>query len=511
MNKKFAGFTQQQTEVLARKLGFKGPMEQFQNFLKSDSGLQQKFSAYESKAKKMVESSKTARGFAEGGLVDRTDLDTNPTGTVGSSSISTVNLPYTDASGKPGSTTISAVTPNPNSPGATLTNDMLTNPGNYVTTPTTSGITVSPDQLVGTNSGQATGTPDTVAGTGTAVTAGPVVATDPRTVSTSTVSDSVADATQDMVAATGTVSDGATVEAVTVDPSVRATVAGQLESLMAQFEGGNLPPWAAGAIRNVNGIMAGRGLGASSIAASASTQAAMESALEIAVRDAATYSQFELANLNNRQQAAMYNAQAFLQMDLANLDNEQQMALARSQAIIQGLFSDQAAENATRQFNATSQQQSDQFFASLRTQVDQFNASQMNAMEQFNVSQKNATDQFNREVNERRDQFNAANRLIVDQSNAEWRRQVTTINNAEANENARLTAQMLTGMTTAAYNNIMQRERDEYSFLYQASENALQRAADMVMAKYYANASSRTAKGEALGALAGSIIGGIFS
>ena len=38
-------------------------------------------------------------------------------------------------------------------------------------------------------------------------------------------------------------------------------------------------------------------------------------------------SQIDLANLDNRQRAAVQNAQAFLQMDMANLDNEQQATM----------------------------------------------------------------------------------------------------------------------------------------------------------------------------------------
>ena len=75
-------------------------------------------------------------------------------------------------------------------------------------------------------------------------------------------------------------------------------------------------------------------------------------------------------------------------MDLANLENEQATTLFKSQAQIQALFTDQAADNAAKQFNATSQNQTDQFFASLKTQVSQFNASQQNAVKQFNADAK---------------------------------------------------------------------------------------------------------------------------
>ena len=47
--------------------------------------------------------------------------------------------------------------------------------------------------------------------------------------------------------------------------------------------------------------------------------------------DAATMTQMDMANLNNRQQAAMQNAESFLQMDMANLTNEQQTTMFKAQ------------------------------------------------------------------------------------------------------------------------------------------------------------------------------------
>ncbi len=86
----------------------------------------------------------------------------------------------------------------------------------------------------------------------------------------------------------------------------------------------------------------------------------------LVMAEAAALSDLDMANLNNRQQAAVQNAQNFLQMDMANLSNRQQTELFTAQQRIPSLFTDQAAENAARQFNATSQNQTDQFFANLK-------------------------------------------------------------------------------------------------------------------------------------------------
>jgi hypothetical protein len=97
--------------------------------------------------------------------------------------------------------------------------------------------------------------------------------------------------------------------AAQADPSKQATVRGQMEELQADFEGGQTPAWAAGALRNVSAQMAARGLGASSMAGQALVQAAMEAALPIAQVDAATFSKFEFENLSNRQATAMFAAE----------------------------------------------------------------------------------------------------------------------------------------------------------------------------------------------------------
>ena len=97
--------------------------------------------------------------------------------------------------------------------------------------------------------------------------------------------------------------------AATGVPSTEATVQGQLTGLLEQFEGGETPAWAAGAMRAATATLAARGLGASSMAGQAIVQAAMESALPIAMADAQTRASFEAQNLSNRQQAAMFAAE----------------------------------------------------------------------------------------------------------------------------------------------------------------------------------------------------------
>ena len=58
----------------------------------------------------------------------------------------------------------------------------------------------------------------------------------------------------------------------------------------------------------------------------------------------------------------------------------------------QRLLSNQSAENAARNANMVSENQTQQFMANLNTQTKQFNAQQSNAMKQFNAAAENAAE-----------------------------------------------------------------------------------------------------------------------
>lgn len=141
----------------------------------------------------------------------------------------------------------------------------------------------------------------------------------------------------------------------------KATVQGQLTDLMKSFDDGKTPAWAAGAIRAANAAMASRGLGNSSMAATAIFQAAMESALPIAQQDASTFAQMGLQNLNNRQQVALANAAAQQGVEIANFNSEQQAALQNAANAFalqsQNLTNGQQTMLANLQIRAAVQQQ----------------------------------------------------------------------------------------------------------------------------------------------------------
>ena len=288
----------------------------------------------------------------------------------------------------------------------------------------------------------------------------------------------------------------------TVDP--KATVQYQLSELFKSIgTGTNLPAWASPAVQKVSAIMAQRGLGASSMASAAMTQAVMESAIPIAAADAKTYSQMELVNLSNEQAATMQNAMVyasmdrsnldarmnaatnnarnFLSIDLANLTNQQKTNELDYQGKLQSLFNDQAATNAASQFNAKTQNEVDMFFKELGSQVDNANKNRIAAQTQFNTDQANAQGRFVAQLQDSREKFNQNMSLQINQNNAQWRRNINTANTTLENETNRINAQNLLQINQTALANVWQRYRDEASWLMQSAENAKARAHQVAM------------------------------
>ena len=228
--------------------------------------------------------------------------------------------------------------------------------------------------------------------------------------------------------------------------------------------------------------------------------------------EAAALSNLDMSNLNNRQQAAVNNAQSFLQQDMANLSNRQQTDLFKAQQRTQALFTDQAAENASRQFNATSQNQVDQFFANLATQTAQFNATQTNAQSQFNAGQVNTVERFNAEMNNQRDQYNATNQLAIAQNNAVWRREIATADTAAVNRANELNANAVLDISKEAYDNLWSYYADTMEWAWTSADNTLERINKMAIAQLDAKArtdaqamASGSASGKAIGSLIGTL------
>jgi len=316
--------------------------------------------------------------------------------------------------------------------------------------------------------------------------------------------DQIADATQVVKpdarkVETGELLDGSAVnmaavkeatefEAAQADPSKRATVKGQLDDLMDDFDDGATPAWAAGAMRAATAAMAARGLGSSSMAGQAIVQAAMESALPIAQQDAQTTAAFEAANLSNRQQTALFAAQQradFLKLDfnqefqsrvanaakisdIANMNftAEQQIALENARMAQTVDITNLNAKNAkimanaaamanmdmanlsnqqqARVENAKSFLQMDLTNLNNAQQVEIFKANSVqqailsdaaadNAAKQFNASSVNQTNQFMADLESRTSQFNAAQSNALEQFNVGEVNAISKFNEEQSN------------------------------------------------------------------------------
>jgi hypothetical protein len=591
-------FTEKQREILARRLGYNGPMERFEDFVRSDPALERKYSAVVQKLQK----GGYVQKFQTGGTPTAPDAPTVTAAQIAEPTTTSGQL-VTATSAPTTATTVTAA-PAPTTTTATQEQQKAAAQVTAATgAPAVGNELKDLEAAQGTISPQAQVAAQTMEPTSTAV--GQLQAAEME-------ARKVEDApTREIVS--GELIEGPAVNQAQVDAALARneaaqgivtedmTIQGQLARLTTDFELKNPPAWAAGAMRNVTAQLAQRGLGASSLAGQALIQATLEAALPIAAQDAQVYrdmgiqnlsnkqqmavltaqqrAQFlgqefdqafqtrainaatisqianinfeakqqialenarmaqtadlanlnnrqalvmataaqiatlETANLNNRQQAAVVNAQAFLQMDLTNLNNRQQTALFKSQEMINAIMSDTAAQNAARQFNASSVNQVNQFYDSLSSQVKQFNAAQTNAMAQFNVEQRNAIGQFNANVQNQRDQFNAENRRLIDQSNAEWRRNIATANTAAINRANEFNATSALQVTMAEYNNLWQKYRDDIEYAWKTGENELDRETELAKQVLAKQATIEAAKfqleGEkykALGALSATLL-----
>jgi flagellar biosynthesis chaperone FliJ len=159
----------------------------------------------------------------------------------------------------------------------------------------------------------------------------------------------------------------------------------------------------------------------------------------------------------------------------------------------QAMLSDQAADNATKQFNATSDMQTDQFMASLASTIAQNNSARADAMTQFNNTQTNTIaaqnvgnaleaerlqdtmnsqiEQFNSQLAFQKDQFNVQNAVAIEQSNVNWRRQTNTANTAGVNAVNQANAMNAFNLSNQGLSFLWQEMRDAAKWEYEAAEN----------------------------------------
>jgi len=514
---KFAGFTPEQKHKVVQTMGYKGKVDntEMDKFIKSTPG---NSSAYDMAMQAAENAVGGIKKMAEGGTV------TTAT-TTADENANTAKTPEELAEEE------KKANEEKNKAISDMSYKSVSDPKSMASTVTPVKMTEDPNQILDESKGQVGDVTTQATATGvTASQATPSSELTPETISASAVADKTQDELDKVTAAQGTVSDKAQVtaakgdptkmtalgtedivqitdptqivppparkveegemisgsavdmaavkeatdiQAATADPSKKATVQGQLEGLMQDFEGGATPPWAAGAMRAATAAMAARGLGSSSMAGQAIIQATMESALPIAQQDAQVVAQFEAQNLSNRQQTALFAAQQradFLKLDfnqefqarvtnaakisdIANMNftADQQIALenarltqtanlanmsavnakvmadaaAMSQMDLTNLSNEQqaAVQNAQNflqmdMANLNNTQQTSMFKAQAIQQALLTDVAAENASKQFNATSKNQTNQFMASLNSQISQFNTTQTNAMNQFNA---------------------------------------------------------------------------------------------
>ena len=318
-----------------------------------------------------------------------------------------------------------------------------------------------------------------------------------------------------------------------------ASVRDELAGLMQDFQGGQVPAWAAGAMRAANAAMASRGLSMTSMAGMAVVQAAMESALPIAQMDASNKQEMalmkaeqrarfmgmefdqefqakvinaarvseianinfsaeqqvalenakmvqtvDLANLSNRQAKILADAATMSQLDMANLDNRQQAAVLNSQAFLQMDLSNLDNNQQMAMFKGQQNANSILSDAAAVNAARQFNASSQNQSDQFFANLGSQVNRFNAEQLNAMERFNAGEANALEQFNIQ---QVNARDQFNAQNHlvvAQANAQWFQAIATAANAAANQANRDAAlaanNLTMTAYNNAVQRERDLL-------------------------------
>jgi len=203
-------------------------------------------------------------------------------------------------------------------------------------------------------------------------------------------------------------------------------------------------------------------------------------------------------------------------MDMSNLTNAQQTEVLNTQNRQQAMLSDQAAANASRQFNAASQNQATEFMTNLSSTINIQNSARNDAMTQFNITEANRVaalnqgndleaqrlqetlnsqiGQFNEQLEYNRNQFNVQNSLAVEQSNVAWRRNLNTANTAGENAVNQANAMNSFNLSNQGLSFMWQEMRDSAKWEYDAGQNANEQKTRLTIAALQSEAAESDAK-----------------
>jgi hypothetical protein len=363
-------FTSKQKEIVARKMGYDGPMQMFDEFLAASPSDSQRYSAITSKfAERMAKGGMVKKNYADGGDVNKPVMNTTGTTYEAATTDVTPDMKVAQTQAAPAqAATATQVT---EAAGVTAPTT--------VTTPTITAATAAPavtKALEGVTAQQgavsqqaqvqaATQAPTTTALAGVEAAQGTAAQVEAAPTRTVQAGEIVSGPAVDMAKAEETLAKTQAAQGVVTE---EMTTQGQLNKLLQDFDAGAPPPWAAASLRAATAQLAARGLGASSLAGQAIIQATLEAATPIAAADAKVFETMGLTNLSNRQAIAVLTGQQRAQFLGQEFDQAFQTRVLNAARI---------ADIADKNFDA-------------QTQIALENARLTNTMDIANLSAKNA-------------------------------------------------------------------------------------------------------------------------
>lgn len=306
-----------------------------------------------------------------------------------------------------------------------------------------------------------------------------------------------------------------------------STVKEQFALLQDDWVGANgqskVPFYALGAVTAAKQEMNARGMGGSSMAAAAITQAGLEAMMPAAMADAQFFqtlsvksfdyqtsmglaklshiANLDMSQLEHRQRIAVDTANKFFQVDMSNVENDRLVAATNNANRMQALFSDQNYKNAAANLQFTTQAEQDRFY-------DQLSLSAQEATSRLLMTNR----QFNASVENTRAEFNSKMAMEIERDNVNYLRSINTANTAAENQQNLINSQNLLGISNTATANALTLQRDQLNRIFESSENIATRANNYAIAKLSADAAMNrlTAQqdhenGQDLGGFLGSI------
>ena len=253
-------------------------------------------------------------------------------------------------------------------------------------------------------------------------------------------------------------------QAATGEVTAESTIRGQLELLMEDITSGDAP-WADEAVRLATATMSRRGMGNSSMAAKAITQAVIEAAMPIATYDAQVYGAMNIQNLRNRQETMLGNTAA---SNVAiNLNTNDANEIKKYMTTIRdGIVRFNATKNIEMAaYNNTEMNKAAAQNANNTTEVARQNAIQQNQMTAMYARERNAVEMYNQ-----------TNAMQNTRANVEYYRSVNTMNTAAANAANSVNTANLFNMSEQAKADLVQESRDIFDWANKNAESTIDRA-----------------------------------